>query len=132
MLKMLQRAVDLAATTKDQDKNFFLGCIGLRKDGVYVCSTNETIVTQKTPSSHAEARALRKCGQGSILWVARVLKDKVTWANAKPCMTCRALIINKMVDKIYYTIGPNEYGVWIPRKYDKDREIHRTVTRVRT
>ena len=114
-------AAKLAAQSKDDQKNFFLGCIALRKDGVLVSSTNQTVIEHKTPSAHAEARVLRKAGWGAILWVARVLKDRQTWANAKPCSFCRTLIANKNVQKVYYTIGPNEYGIWKPpRKQRKN------------
>lgn len=114
MEKNLLWAARIATAYKNHDKNFLLGCVALRKDGAYVYSVNETVVQEKTPSAHAEARALRKAGNGAILWVARVLKDGKTWALAKPCKTCSSLIENKKVQKVYYTIGPNEYGVWIP------------------
>lgn len=112
VLKMLNKAALLAASNKN-DINFYLAAVALRKDGTLVCSVNN-MVRQPTPSAHAEARVLRKAGAGSILWVSRVLKDGVTWAKAAPCKTCRTLINNKLVSKVYYTIGPNEFGVWKP------------------
>lgn len=113
-MRKLNWAAKIAAESKDQNKNFFLACVALREDGTYVHSTNNTVIQEKTPSAHAEARVLRKAGVGAILWVARVLKDRQTWATARPCERCQALIINKGVKKVYYTIGPDEYGVWIP------------------
>ena len=44
---------------------------------------------------------------------ARVLRDGF-WALAWPCGGCRLLIRNRGVKKVYYIIGPNEYGVWNP------------------
>lgn len=108
-------AAQLAANSKNTKKNFYLACVALRKDGVIVTSTNQTTVENRAPSGHAEARALRKCGKNSVIWIARVLKNN-TWALAKPCKHCRSLIINHGVKKVFYTIGPNEYGIWRPQE----------------
>lgn len=113
-MKLLHQAAKFAAASKDDNKNFYLACIGLRRDGVLVYATNTIVAEHPTPSAHAEARVLRKTGKGAILWVARVLRDGKTWALAKPCITCTPLIENKDVERVYYTIGPNEWGVWIP------------------
>lgn len=113
--KNLFWAAQIAKETKNEEKNFLLGCIALRKDGAYVYSINETVSQEKTPSAHAEFRALRKAGHGSILWVARILKNG-TWAMAKPCQSCATLIINKKVEKVYYTVSPGKYGIWLPRR----------------
>ena len=109
---MLQQAAILAASSKDK-KNFFLGSIAVRKDGLLVQATNLTSPENKTPTAHAEVRALKKAGWGATLWVARVTKEGV-WALARPCPTCQAFIENKGVKKVYYTIGPNEWGIWRP------------------
>ncbi len=113
--KILNRAADLAASRVHHNKHFLLGAVALREDGVFVYSTNEVAKENRTPSAHAEARVLRKAGRGAILWVARVLRgDKETWAQASPCSNCRRLILNHKVKKVYYTIGPDEFGVWEP------------------
>lgn len=111
---MLSKAAALAASSKDTEKNFFLASIALREDGVYVHSTNSTVVDRKQPSAHAEARVLRKAGYGAVLWVARIRKKDGEWAIARPCKTCQALIENKGVKKVYYTIAPGEWGTWTP------------------
>lgn len=110
---MLRLAAKMAAESKDKHKSFSLACIAQRSDGVFVFATNIICPEHKTPSAHAEARALRKSTSNSILWVARVLKDG-SWALAKPCETCQSLIINRRVKKVYYTIGPLQYEVWNP------------------
>lgn len=112
---MLEAAAFLAANTKDRSKNFFHGCIVQRDDGAFVRSVNSTFVENKTPPAHAEARALRKAGRGGILWVARVSRDG-EWATSRPCPNCSALIINKGIKKVYYTIAPGEYGIWKPQE----------------
>ena len=106
-----------------------LASIALRNDGVFVSSTNSTVTEGKMPSAHAEARVLRKAGFGSTLWVARIRKKDGVWAIARPCKTCQTLIENKGVTRVYYTIGPSEYGIWTPgNKYachyeDKKRTL---------
>lgn len=111
---MLHKAAKLAAEDSNPRKNFLLGAIALRRDGATVFSCNSTVPEHPTPSAHAEVRVLRKSGSKAILWVARVLKDRKTWAMARPCKLCRASLINKEAIRVYYTIGPNEYGVWEP------------------
>jgi len=109
-LPTLQRAAKLAAEDCQSNKNFFIGCIALRKDGAEVRSKN-SMVKDPNINGHAEFKVLKKAGRGSILWV---LKDGKTWAIAKPCKRCQALIKNKGVTRVYYTIGPGEHGVWDP------------------
>ena len=111
----LIRAAKFAARDCATEKNFFLGCIAIRQDGAEVKSRNSK-VQNPHPDGHAEAKVLKKTGKGAILWVARVLKDGKTWAMAKPCPKCQILIKNKGVERVYYTIGPGEHGVWDPQK----------------
>jgi tRNA(Arg) A34 adenosine deaminase TadA len=101
-------------------KDYSLACIAIRNDGVLVKSINGTVPrTLKTlkktalPSAHAEVRVLKKAGKGAILYVARVWRNG-DWALSRPCATCRAMIKNRNVKIVYYTIGPSEWGVWIP------------------
>lgn len=112
MIKLLKKAAHLAGTNKDI-KNFYMACVAVRKDGAIVTGINHCVSGQRIPEHHAEARALRKAGVGAVLYVARVLKvDKKTWANSKPCAYCRYKIRSQGVIRVYYTIGPNEWGVW--------------------
>jgi deoxycytidylate deaminase len=114
MTATLKSAAKLAGQCVE-DKSFYVACIAKRADGATVNSINHCVHGQPIPEHHAEARVLRKCDYGATLYVARVLRrDKETWANAKPCGRCQALIRNYGVKKVYYTIGPNEWGVWIP------------------
>lgn len=93
-------------------KNYHLGCVLRRSDGALVCSKNErTKVPQ--PYAHAEVRAIMKADKGSILYIARVTKDN-SWAMAKPCLKCQVSIRSRKIKKVYYTIGPGEFGVWYP------------------
>ncbi len=112
-MRLLDVAAALALSDKNR-KNFRLGCVVKRSDGAIVTATNHH--TQiPNPTAHAEARALRKSDWGCILYVARVIKNG-EWALAKPCKRCQAIIRNRGVKTVYYTIGPGEYGIWHPRQ----------------
>ncbi len=105
--------LDLAtriAKSNTQAKSFLFGIVAERADGAVVISTN--VRTQHPmPAAHAERRVLSKSGFGATLWIARI--DRFgNWAIAKPCKNCQTYIKNKGVKKVFYTIGPNEYGVW--------------------
>jgi deoxycytidylate deaminase len=113
MIPKLLRQAAMTAGKCDDIKTFFLAAVAERKDGAVVTSVNHAVFGQKNYDHHAESRVLRKCDYGAILYVARVMKaDKKTWANARPCSRCRALIQNLGIKKVFYTIGPNEYGIW--------------------
>ena len=107
------RLLDLAAALAfggDRKRNCLLGAVIKRTDGAVVVATNQHTKLPE-PSAHAEARVLKKSDWGCTLYVARVLKDG-TWAMAKPCKRCQAIIRNRGVRRVYYTIGPNEFGIW--------------------
>jgi len=115
------------AEAGDEERSFKLAAIAQRSDGALVVSPNGAVRISQTPviklrepSAHAEARVLRKAGYGAILFVARIHKDG-RWALARPCATCQARIKNQKVSKVYYTIGPGEYGVWTPNKQRRPR-----------
>jgi len=101
----------------DPNRNFWVGCVAKRKDGAIVASCNEK-TKEPVPKAHAESRCLRKAGWGSTLWVARILKSG-EWGLAKPCTNCQNMIRHMGVKRVYYTIGPGEYGVWDVKKSKK-------------
>ncbi len=109
--QVLARAARLAYTI-DGNKDYLFGCLAFRDDGTEVRSRNQR-VRGPHPQAHAEARVLRKAGMNAILYVARVTRDK-KWGLAQPCKTCQTLIRNRRVKRVFYTIGPNEFGVWDP------------------
>jgi tRNA(Arg) A34 adenosine deaminase TadA len=88
---------------KDDHRTYFLGAVGLRKDGVIVASANGNPVAPE-PKHHAEARVLRKMGKGGILFVVRTLADG-TWGNARPCKDCMPLIKNHGISRVYFSSG---------------------------
>jgi cytidine deaminase len=114
-MKLLNLAVQIAGQSKDE-KEYYLACVAKRNDGAIVASVNHSFSGQKVFLHHAEARVLRKCDYGSILYVARVYKDRETIANAMPCSYCQNFIRNMGVKKAYYTIDQDTFGFWYPEK----------------
>jgi tRNA(Arg) A34 adenosine deaminase TadA len=113
-MKYLELATRVAKANSlpGKDKHFLFGAVCLREDGAIVVSSN--IRTQdRLGMAHAEARALRKGGQGSTLWVVRINRLG-QWAMAKPCPQCQNLIRHKKTKRVYYTVGVDTYSVWNP------------------
>lgn len=94
---------------------FHVMACGIRADGVRVISTNGAA---KFPSSerlrikiaHAEQRIARKLDKGSVVYVARVLRNGA-YAMAKPCDSCQRILKSRKVAKVFYTIAPKHFGV---------------------
>lgn len=104
----LEMAAHFAALeTRPDDRNFRLGAVGIRGDGVIVCARNSAC-REPTPDAHAEARLARKLGGGTV-FVARILQNG-QWGLARPCPPCLTRLKAKRVERIFYTIGPNEWG----------------------
>jgi tRNA(Arg) A34 adenosine deaminase TadA len=108
-MKLLNLAAKIAFGS-DRNKDYLLAAVVHRNDGAIVVSTN-ALTRKPMPLAHAEARVLRKADMGGMLYVARVLRTG-EWALSKPCKTCQMLIRSKGIIRVYYTIGPDEYGVW--------------------
>ena len=127
MLDLLLFAAKIALPPDKNDmRNFWLGCVGIRKDGAMVFSRNGAVYStsvedyQLIPIGHAECRAIKKMDWGGTLYVARVLRKDKSIAMAKPCSICQTKIKAKGITKVYYTINPNQYGIWDVKK-DTDR-----------
>jgi len=122
MLPLLQLAAEVSLPTSDNDpRNFWLGCVGIREDGVQVSARNgatefsyEVESYQLVPNSHAEGRVLRKLGKCGVLFVARVSRKDRSFAMSQPCGMCQVRIRAAKVKKVYYTINDNQYGIWLP------------------
>lgn len=122
MLKLLHQAALIALPSTDTDyRDFWLGCVGIREDGVIVSAKNGAADFrasvkrhQLLPTSHAEGRLLRKLGGGGIIYVARVSKKDESLAMARPCNICQVKIRAAKTIKVYYSINETQYGVWYP------------------
>ena len=110
--RMLDLAAEVAGECRDRldNRTFFLGAVGLRRDGVLVTARN-IAATNIAPSHHAEARVVRKLTQNSTVWGARVSRSTNDWAMARPCAGCQRRMKVAGVKKAIYTIAPNEWGV---------------------
>jgi tRNA(Arg) A34 adenosine deaminase TadA len=124
---MLALAAQVGLPSDHSDlRGFWIGCVGIRKDGVLVSSKNGAVFStsienyQLIPSSHAEGRVLRKVGYGATLFVGRVSRKDGILAMARPCAMCSVRLSSFKVEKAYYTIDPFHYGVFYPRT-GKDR-----------
>ena len=108
-MKYLDLAIKIAKAGSE-NRNYLIGCVGLRTDGAIVTSYN---LWTKRPQheAHAEFRVINKSDKGTTIWVSRVLRDG-TWACAKPCVKCQSLIRNKGIKRVYYTTGPQTYSCW--------------------
>ena len=125
---MLDLACKMALPNQEYDpRNFWLGAVGVREDGTIVSGRNGAVEHstsvesyQLTPSSHAEGRVLRKLGKNGVIYVARILRKDRSIAMAMPCSMCSIRIKGFGVKKVYYTINPNQYGLW-----DLSKDSHR-------
>lgn len=125
---MLTMAGGAALPTDDNDhRHFYIGCVGVREDGVVVASKNgatkfSSIVAhyELLPNSHAEGRVLRKLGRNGTLYVARVARKDGSFAMSRPCRMCQNRIKSAGVKKVYYSISDNQYGLWFPQT-DRER-----------
>lgn len=129
MKDMIELAAKIASG--GPDRNFRLGAVAKTRDGILVCATNGPVNLStnskepvRHPAAHAEARALRKAGYGASLWVTRLITSGMTMA--KPCAHCQALIRSYDVERVIYSIGPDEYDIWYPKKSRGPKEYRKT------
>ncbi len=107
--KYFEKAISAAKKDTDTLRAYVLGAVALRADGTLVSSRNGSC-QHPTPSTHAEARVLRKAGAMATVYVARIKKDG-TVGCARPCPHCLAALINRGAIRCYYTISDSEFGV---------------------
>lgn len=111
--KYLEPTADIPRTRIKRGKSqgpYNFGAVGIRADGLVVSPYNVGLPTVRCPEGHAEIRLSKKLGSGAVVFVARV-KDDGTWTMGKPCKACETKLRNLRVRKVFYTIGPKEYGV---------------------
>jgi tRNA(Arg) A34 adenosine deaminase TadA len=99
----------------DPTRDFFLGAVGLRKDGAAVIARNQTAVGERFLSGHAEARLARKLGVfADMVLVVRITKNN-QYAMAKPCKYCENILRSRNVKRVFYTTGSDPFGSDEPR-----------------
>jgi tRNA(Arg) A34 adenosine deaminase TadA len=106
------------AAAKDDSRDFLLGAVGIRSDGIRVVSPNgPAMICDKLhhksyyKEAHAEYRLCRKLNKNSVVFVVRISKTDGRLMMAKPCTTCQIALKRKRVKKVYYSISDTEYGV---------------------
>lgn len=104
----LEIALQLAA--KKQDRRFLHAAVGIRSDGTLVQACNGPA---KTPNrmGHAEYRLCRKLDYGAEVYVVRLSRETGQLVLSRPCNNCIKVLKSKKVKRVYYSIGPNEFGV---------------------
>lgn len=95
----------------DQNRAFWLGAVGVRKDGAIVRARNEKTKVP-TPCAHAEARLCKKLGKDSpMVIVVRLLRDG-NLAMAKPCPNCERALKRHRVKKVFYSTENGIQMLW--------------------
>lgn len=124
MHKLLIKAAEIAIPdNREFDKRSFLfGGICIRKDGTMVTARNGAVTFSTTirdyqmlPSSHVEGRLLRKAGHGASMFISRVSRKDGSFCCSRPCGMCRVRLKSFLVEKVFYTIDENHYGVFYPK-----------------
>jgi len=108
----------LVATAKKDCRNYLLGAVGIRKDGVIVASPNGPariipvgINRRYCSEAHAEFRISKKLDVGAVVYVIRIRRGDKKVCFAKPCETCRNKLKSRGVKKVYYSITENSNGI---------------------
>lgn len=102
----------------NDERSFWLGSVGIRRDGALVVARNGAVHSTSTddyqviPSAHAEGRVLRKLGKGGIIYVSRVSKKTKKLAMSRPCVYCQAGIHAMQVRKVIYSVNSYQFGIW--------------------
>lgn len=108
----MARAIATDRVDARTKSHYHFGVVGVRKDGLIVCSYNISDPTRQVPEGHAEHRLASKLTRDSEVYVVR-LNRQYEDRMAKPCKRCQARLRNQRVRKVFYTIAPSEYGVLI-------------------
>lgn len=106
----IARAIAEKRTKVEKTGNYYFGAVGIRPDGLLVQSYNIYDKKRQAFEGHAEYRLASKLQAGSDVYVVRVNRQQ-TDRIGKPCPRCESRLRNQRVRNVYYTIGPNEYGV---------------------
>ena len=121
-MSKIERLLNLAAryAIAEDSREHWLSAIAVRNDGAIVHARNKSLTTLDYANyiirinQHAEARLLPKLDIGATIYVARVGKKNRLLALAEPCSSCKRLLTNARVKKVYFTIDENSWGCWVP------------------
>lgn len=100
----VRKYLELAANVsriKDDDRTYFHGAVGLRKDGVLVAAQNGN-PKEPSPRHHCEYRVSRKLGRDGVVFLVRTLANG-DWADSTPCKDCENRLVHMGVRSVYYS-----------------------------
>lgn len=110
--------IALSSNSNDDKRNFLLGSVGIRDDGVSVSAKNGAVITSSyvdyriISDAHAEMRCLKKMGKGGIIYTTRLLKKDFSYALARPCGQCRIRLRMAGVERAIYSIDDFHWGIY--------------------
>jgi hypothetical protein len=115
----LAREAAIVSDDREDHRAFLLGAIGERSDGKIVKSRNGSanVVIRR---GHAEFRLQKKLDYHATIYVVRIRVDNGRYAMSRPCKTCQKCLMSKKVDKVFYTVNDEQYGIYYP---DIDHDI---------
>jgi len=117
MHKFIKLAAEAAVSSNPNDpRDFIMGAVGIRADGVIVSARNGSVQTSETighgwsfPPAHAEIRCSKKMDVGGIIYVVRISKKNKELVLAKPCKDCEAFLRARGIARVCYSISDTEY-----------------------
>ena len=115
-----------AAVSKIDRRQFLIGSCATRNDSKIVTASNGPTFDQH-PAAHAEARLCRKLDFGATVYVVRIAKGNGDYVMSRPCATCRISLAALRVKRVYYSIDPNQYGIWYPDKNNDSYHFMRSL-----
>lgn len=124
----VRKYLELAAQVsrlKDDDRTYYHGAVGIRKDGVLVAAQNGC-PREPDPRHHCEYRLSRKLGHGGVVFLVRTLANG-SWCNSRPCEHCQNRLIHMGTERVYFTDDGGTYGLWWPQR----RTINNTLDNLR-
>lgn len=114
--RQVQRYFDIAtkiAISKYDRRAFLFGAIGIRNDGAKVQAINSP-TDFPNRKAHVEYKLCRKLDANSIIFIVRIRLLDGTFAMARPCHDCMKILKSKKINKAFYTIDSNSYGIFFP------------------
>lgn len=133
--RLIDKFIFSARCSEDVHIKSVIGATGIRSDGAIIRAINGSIRNSygssnsngnkpptKSSKYHAEGRLLNKMDSGGTIFVARRRRDNEEYGMARPCVLCQPRISSFRINKVYYTINNECYGIWTPSS-DTDKII---------
>ena len=102
--KFIRRAVEIAANARAKGNHPF-GALFVNKAGEIVLEAENTVITEKDCTGHAETNLLRN---GSKQLPAEVLVECTLYTSTEPCAMCSGAFYWSGVSKLVYGLPEHE------------------------